>query len=498
MVVLLIGMRVNRLWAVHQWVPVMLAMPRMLAELRRDSGAAGCSSRRAADGLAADVLRRPVLGVQGEAVAYAERARRAATSVAWARLNRKERSGRSAGTWGLWHEAYVGAGGVATRRSTATCRRFGLGGRARCRSGGAAGAVCERRGSRSAVRDALSTVGACGGAAPSTPSRTRAAGGPCRPGTGLPAGVEAARLRRRFGQPVRRRASDRRAAASMTAWACMRPGWRVRRSMGPETETAATTRLEGPRTGAETDATPGSRSPMDWAQPRRRTPDRAVAVKRAPWRPRCSRSGSSQAIRIWAEEPAFIGERGADRHGVPQSGQPFRRGDADAHVALAAVELRALARHVAQVREHRAGGGQQAVLARGRGQLGEPGAEDETALHVARDHTVVFQSHGQAVGRGSCESGGRDQPGEGGRTGLQSAQDQGCLVQNADAARVVHETILASHSVKRKFIFPWTRNPWRGGAYQGRRGARGRDRTGAATRSLVGPVHDAGRRESDG
>src|SRR5690606_30274040 len=82
----------------------------------------------------------------------------------------------------------------------------------------------------------------------------------------------------------RRSASERRAAASITAWACMRPGCRVRRSMGPETDTAATTRLEGPRTGAETDATPGSRSPIDCAQPRRRTPDSAVAVKRAPCR----------------------------------------------------------------------------------------------------------------------------------------------------------------------------------------------------------------------
>lgn len=35
-VVLLIGMRVNHFWAVHQWLPVMPAMFRMLAELARD------------------------------------------------------------------------------------------------------------------------------------------------------------------------------------------------------------------------------------------------------------------------------------------------------------------------------------------------------------------------------------------------------------------------------------------------------------------------------
>jgi hypothetical protein len=33
-VVFLIGMRINQLWAVHKWLPVSLAMPRMLKELR--------------------------------------------------------------------------------------------------------------------------------------------------------------------------------------------------------------------------------------------------------------------------------------------------------------------------------------------------------------------------------------------------------------------------------------------------------------------------------
>jgi hypothetical protein len=33
--VFLIGMRINRLWKIHQWLPVVMAMPRMLAELER-------------------------------------------------------------------------------------------------------------------------------------------------------------------------------------------------------------------------------------------------------------------------------------------------------------------------------------------------------------------------------------------------------------------------------------------------------------------------------
>ena len=86
----------------------------------------------------------------------------------------------------------------------------------------------------------------------------------------------------------------------------MRPGCRDSRSSGPETDTAATTLPEGERTPAETDATPSSRSPMLWAHPRRRTAASAAAEKAALCRPRCIRSGSSQASRIWAAEPAFI------------------------------------------------------------------------------------------------------------------------------------------------------------------------------------------------
>ncbi|MGJ9413832.1 DUF4188 domain-containing protein [Aeromicrobium sp. CF4.19] len=35
-VVFLIGMRFNKIWKVHQWLPVFVAMPRMLIELTRD------------------------------------------------------------------------------------------------------------------------------------------------------------------------------------------------------------------------------------------------------------------------------------------------------------------------------------------------------------------------------------------------------------------------------------------------------------------------------
>jgi Domain of unknown function (DUF4188) len=38
-VVFLIGMRINKPWKIHKWLPVFLAMPRMLKELRANPDA---------------------------------------------------------------------------------------------------------------------------------------------------------------------------------------------------------------------------------------------------------------------------------------------------------------------------------------------------------------------------------------------------------------------------------------------------------------------------
>ena len=58
-----------------------------------------------------------------------------------------------------------------------------------------------------------------------------------------------------------------RRAASSTAGPWRRPGERPRRSMGPLTLTAATTRSAGSTTGALTEATPGWRSATLSTQP---------------------------------------------------------------------------------------------------------------------------------------------------------------------------------------------------------------------------------------
>ena len=80
--------------------------------------------------------------------------------------------------------------------------------------------------------------------------------------------------------------------------------------IGPEMDSAATTSPVPSRTGADTDATPASRCPTDWAQPRRRTSTKLRSVNLA-----CDstdeRTGSSmsQAHRTWAPEPAVSGSR---------------------------------------------------------------------------------------------------------------------------------------------------------------------------------------------
>ncbi|KKD07257.1 DUF4188 domain-containing protein [Streptomyces sp. WM6386] len=104
-VVLLIGMRINHFWAAHHWLPVLLAMPRMLREL-------GKAPER---GLLGHVLLtagpRTYYVVQyweskEKLYAYAQ-APDMFHRRAWAIINRKEKAGKARQHVGLWHETYV-------------------------------------------------------------------------------------------------------------------------------------------------------------------------------------------------------------------------------------------------------------------------------------------------------------------------------------------------------------------------------------------------------
>ena len=77
------------------------------------------------------------------------------------------------------------------------------------------------------------------------------------------------------------------------------------------------------------------------------------------------------------------------------------------------------------------------ILARGAGQLGEPGAQDEAPLGVAGDQAVELQGDRDAVCRGAGKMGGGHELGQSRRSRLQCAHHQGRLVDHADAAAVV-------------------------------------------------------------
>jgi hypothetical protein len=99
-VLFLIGMRINRLWKVHKWLPVFWGMPRMLRELagRPDSGLLGFHSHNG--------LRNHLVVQYWRSFEHLERYARdpaGAHFSAWAAFNR---SVGSNGDVGVWHETY--------------------------------------------------------------------------------------------------------------------------------------------------------------------------------------------------------------------------------------------------------------------------------------------------------------------------------------------------------------------------------------------------------
>jgi len=97
-VVFLIGMRINQLWKPHKWLPVFLAMPKMLKELAAhpESGSLGHTRL----GGAIVQYWRSFEHLE----AYA-RAKDKEHWPAWVEFNR--RSGASRSDVGIWHETYV-------------------------------------------------------------------------------------------------------------------------------------------------------------------------------------------------------------------------------------------------------------------------------------------------------------------------------------------------------------------------------------------------------
>jgi len=119
-VVFLIGMRINRLFALHKWLPVARAMPRMLTELYRQPALGMLQAQSSISGRVVTVVQywRSFEHLH----AYAHN-RDAQHLPAWAAFNR---SIGNNGTVGIWHETYLVQAGQY-ESVYANMPRFGLG-----------------------------------------------------------------------------------------------------------------------------------------------------------------------------------------------------------------------------------------------------------------------------------------------------------------------------------------------------------------------------------
>jgi hypothetical protein len=102
LVVFLIGMRINKPWRPDLWLPVFLAMPKMLAELSKDKDS-GLLGYRLAIGAGGPFVVQYWNSIE-KLYAYASD-RTAGHRPAWAAFNRRAR--KAPGTVGIWHETYL-------------------------------------------------------------------------------------------------------------------------------------------------------------------------------------------------------------------------------------------------------------------------------------------------------------------------------------------------------------------------------------------------------
>ena len=107
-VLFLIGMRINKFWKIHKWLPVALAMPKMIKELeaKPESGFLGYEA----------AIGNPSMMIQywrsfDHLEAYAKD-KEGEHFPAWREFNRKMKSN---GDVGIWHETYqISSGGYET------------------------------------------------------------------------------------------------------------------------------------------------------------------------------------------------------------------------------------------------------------------------------------------------------------------------------------------------------------------------------------------------
>ncbi|MBD1821020.1 DUF4188 domain-containing protein [Cyanobacteria bacterium FACHB-DQ100] len=96
-VIFLIGMRINKIWKVHKWLPVFLAMPRMIKELQADPNS----------GFLGHIAGIPVIVQYWRSFEALEAYARSRDKEHWpAWVNFNKRLSNSRGDVGIWHETY--------------------------------------------------------------------------------------------------------------------------------------------------------------------------------------------------------------------------------------------------------------------------------------------------------------------------------------------------------------------------------------------------------
>ncbi|MFN8005569.1 MAG: DUF4188 domain-containing protein [Terriglobia bacterium] len=96
-VVFLIGMRINKPWKLHKWVPVFQAMPRMIKELER----------KPESGFLGHIMSFGVIVQYWRSFEHLESYARDQSRLHWpAWVDFNKRVGRSRGDVGIWHETY--------------------------------------------------------------------------------------------------------------------------------------------------------------------------------------------------------------------------------------------------------------------------------------------------------------------------------------------------------------------------------------------------------
>ena len=96
-VVFLIGMRINKPWKVHKWLPVFRAMPRMIRELER----------KPESGFLGHIMNLGVIVQYWRSFDHLEAYARDPDQLHWpAWTDFNKRVGRSRGDVGIWHETY--------------------------------------------------------------------------------------------------------------------------------------------------------------------------------------------------------------------------------------------------------------------------------------------------------------------------------------------------------------------------------------------------------